>query len=59
MRDAVLTALADDLDAPTALAAVDAWVAATLGTDGLADTSDPDAALAVAQLLDAALGLAL
>jgi L-cysteine:1D-myo-inositol 2-amino-2-deoxy-alpha-D-glucopyranoside ligase len=59
VRDAVLTALADDLDAPTALAAVDAWVAATLGTDGLADTSDPDAALAVAQLLDAALGLAL
>ena len=45
---AVLAALADDLDAPTALAAVDAWVAATLGTDDLADTSDPDAALAVA-----------
>jgi L-cysteine:1D-myo-inositol 2-amino-2-deoxy-alpha-D-glucopyranoside ligase len=59
VRDAVLAALADDLDAPTALAAVDAWVAATLGTDDLADTSDPDAALAVAQLLDAALGLAL
>jgi L-cysteine:1D-myo-inositol 2-amino-2-deoxy-alpha-D-glucopyranoside ligase len=59
VRDAVLAALADDLDAPTALATVDAWVAATLGTDGLADTSDPDAALAVAQLLDAALGLAL
>ena len=29
--EAVLTALADDLDAPTALAAVDGWVAATLG----------------------------
>ena len=27
-----------------AVAAVDAWVDATLGTDGLADTSDPDAA---------------
>ena len=43
---AVLAALADDLDAPRAVAAVDAWVAATLGTDGLADTSDPDAARA-------------
>ena len=30
--DAVLAALADDLDAPTAVAAVDAWVDATLGT---------------------------
>ncbi|WP_205472285.1 cysteine--1-D-myo-inosityl 2-amino-2-deoxy-alpha-D-glucopyranoside ligase [Nocardioides sp. SYSU D00038] len=53
----VLAALADDLDAPRALRAVDAWVAATLGTDGLADTSDPDAALAVHAVLDAALGL--
>ena len=57
--DVVLSALADDLDAPTATAAVDAWVAATLGTDGLADTSDPDAAMAIAALLDAALGLSL
>ena len=40
----VLAALADDLDAPRAVAAVDGWVAATLGTDGLADTSDPDGA---------------
>ena len=38
--EAVLAALADDLDAPTAVAAVQAWVDATLGTDGLADTSD-------------------
>ena len=37
----VLTALADDLDAPTAVAAVQEWVEATLGTTGLADTSDP------------------
>lgn len=55
----VLAALADDLDAPRAVAAVDAWVRATLGTDGLADTSDPDAAMAILGVLDAALGLAL
>ena len=57
--DVVLSALADDLDAPTATAAVDAWVAATLGADGLADTSDPDAAMTIAAVLDAALGLSL
>jgi L-cysteine:1D-myo-inositol 2-amino-2-deoxy-alpha-D-glucopyranoside ligase len=55
----VLAALADDLDAPRAAAAVDAWVAATLGTDGLADTSDPDAAITLLPVLDAALGLSL
>ncbi|MQW75151.1 cysteine--1-D-myo-inosityl 2-amino-2-deoxy-alpha-D-glucopyranoside ligase [Nocardioides sp. dk4132] len=55
----VLAACAADLDAPRALRAVDAWVRATLGTDGLADTSDPDAARAVYNALDAALGLAL
>ncbi|MDP2773645.1 MAG: cysteine--1-D-myo-inosityl 2-amino-2-deoxy-alpha-D-glucopyranoside ligase [Nocardioides sp.] len=55
----VLAALADDLDAPRATAAVDAWAAATLGTDGLADTSDPDAAVQMLGLIDAALGLAL
>lgn len=55
----VLAALADDLDAPRAVAAVDAWVAATLGTDGLADTSDPEASLAILNVVDAALGLAL
>jgi L-cysteine:1D-myo-inositol 2-amino-2-deoxy-alpha-D-glucopyranoside ligase len=38
---------------------VDRWAAATLGTDGLADTSDPDAAITMLPLLDAALGLAL
>src|SRR6478609_1980160 len=41
---AVLTALADDLDAPAALASLQAWVDATLGTDGLADSSDESAA---------------
>jgi L-cysteine:1D-myo-inositol 2-amino-2-deoxy-alpha-D-glucopyranoside ligase len=55
----VLAALADDLDAPRALAAVDAWVGATLGEGGLADTSDPSAAASVLALVDAALGLAL
>jgi L-cysteine:1D-myo-inositol 2-amino-2-deoxy-alpha-D-glucopyranoside ligase len=57
--DVVLAAIADDLDAPRAVAAVEAWVGATLGTDGLADTSDPAAAATVRDLLDAALGLAL
>ncbi|WP_139983341.1 cysteine--1-D-myo-inosityl 2-amino-2-deoxy-alpha-D-glucopyranoside ligase [Nocardioides litoris] len=55
----VLAALADDLDAPRAVAAVTAWVDATLGTDGLADTSDPDAATAVLAVVDAALGVLL
>ncbi|MFJ9316027.1 cysteine--1-D-myo-inosityl 2-amino-2-deoxy-alpha-D-glucopyranoside ligase [Pimelobacter simplex] len=55
----VLEALADDLDAPRATAAIDAWVAATLGTDGLADTSDAEAAVTLLPVLDAALGLAL
>jgi L-cysteine:1D-myo-inositol 2-amino-2-deoxy-alpha-D-glucopyranoside ligase len=57
--DAVLAALATDLDAPTAVAAVDAWAAATLGAEGLADTSDPQAGLTIQALLDAALGIAL
>jgi hypothetical protein len=55
----VLVALADDLDAPRAVQLVDAWVDATLGTHGLADTSDPDAAVRIHALLDAALGLSL
>ena len=57
--DAVLNALAADLDAPAAVAAVDAWVDATLGVNGLAETGDPDAATSNAHVLDAALGLAL
>jgi L-cysteine:1D-myo-inositol 2-amino-2-deoxy-alpha-D-glucopyranoside ligase len=56
----VLTALADDLDSPRAVAAVQRWVDATLGSTGhLADTSDENAALTMHSLLDAALGLAL
>ncbi len=54
----ILAALADDIDAPRATAVVDAWVKATLGTDGLADNSDPDAAVTLLPALDAALGLA-
>ncbi|KRA28159.1 MULTISPECIES: cysteine--1-D-myo-inosityl 2-amino-2-deoxy-alpha-D-glucopyranoside ligase [unclassified Nocardioides] len=55
----VLTALADDLDAPRAVAAIDAWVKATLGTDGLADNSDTEASMTLLPVLDAALGLSL
>jgi L-cysteine:1D-myo-inositol 2-amino-2-deoxy-alpha-D-glucopyranoside ligase len=55
----VLAALADDLDAPRALAAVDRWVAGTLGDDAAADASDPSAAAAVQAVLDAALGVVL
>jgi L-cysteine:1D-myo-inositol 2-amino-2-deoxy-alpha-D-glucopyranoside ligase len=57
--DAVLGALATDLDAPAAVAAVDAWASATLGEGGLADTSDAEAGATIRTLLDAALGLAL
>jgi L-cysteine:1D-myo-inositol 2-amino-2-deoxy-alpha-D-glucopyranoside ligase len=52
---AVLSALADDLDAPTAVAAIDAWVAAT----NAGDTSDPTASATITAVLDSALGLAL
>ncbi|CAA9394139.1 cysteine--1-D-myo-inosityl 2-amino-2-deoxy-alpha-D-glucopyranoside ligase [uncultured Nocardioides sp.] len=57
--EAVTAAMADDLDAPTAVAVVQAWVDATVGTTGLADTSDREAADVVRRLLDASLGLAL
>ena len=57
--ESVLAALSDDLDAPSAVAAVEAWVDATLGTSGLADASDADASRVVHQVLDAALGLSL
>jgi L-cysteine:1D-myo-inositol 2-amino-2-deoxy-alpha-D-glucopyranoside ligase len=56
----VLAAMADDLDAPRAVAAVQGWVDATLGATGrLADASDEHASLTIHALLDAALGLAL
>ncbi len=47
---AVRTALADDLDAPTALGAVDAWAAES-------DSGDGSGAKAIRALLDARLGL--
>ena len=55
----VLAVLASDLDAPAAVELVQAWVDATLGTDGLADTSDANASATIDALLDAALGLKL
>ena len=55
----VLAALADDLDAPRAVAIVQDWVDATVGTTGLADNADPDAGPRVAALVDAALGVSL
>jgi L-cysteine:1D-myo-inositol 2-amino-2-deoxy-alpha-D-glucopyranoside ligase len=55
----VLEVLAADLDAPAAVELVQGWVDTTLGSDGLADTSDPTAAATIRDLLDAALGLKL
>ena len=51
--------LAADLDAPAAVELVQGWVDATLGSDGLADTSDDTAGATIRDLLDAALGLRL
>jgi L-cysteine:1D-myo-inositol 2-amino-2-deoxy-alpha-D-glucopyranoside ligase len=60
VTERVLAAIADDLDAPGAVAAVQGWVDATLGVaDHLADASDADAATRMSALLDAALGLKL
>jgi L-cysteine:1D-myo-inositol 2-amino-2-deoxy-alpha-D-glucopyranoside ligase len=55
--DAVLAALAEDLDAPAAVAAVAAWVETTLGNGSTAARSDESAAATVHRLLDTALGL--
>ncbi|GAA1973366.1 cysteine--1-D-myo-inosityl 2-amino-2-deoxy-alpha-D-glucopyranoside ligase [Nocardioides panacihumi] len=55
----VLEVLAADLDAPAAVELVQGWVDATVGSDGLADTSDATAAATIRDLLDAALGLKL
>ena len=51
----VRAALAHDLDAPTALAAVDAWAGASMAIDG----DDTDAPHLVAQICDALLGVPL
>ncbi len=53
----VLDALANDLDAPTAVNLVNAWVQATLGHGHLADSTDPSAGATIRELVDAALGI--
>ena len=49
------TALAEDLDAPTALRLVDHWANAT----DFGDESEPGAGEVIRELVDAALGVAL
>ena len=56
---AVLSALAADLDAPAAVTIVQAWVDASLGTDTVADKRDSSASMTVRRLADASLGLLL
>jgi L-cysteine:1D-myo-inositol 2-amino-2-deoxy-alpha-D-glucopyranoside ligase len=51
--------LADDLDAPGALAAVDAWVTGALDADSTAPDADSAAPALVRDLADALLGIAL
>ena len=63
VTEEVLAALADDLDAPRALAAIDTWAAASAASADSADSAgssdalDPAAPALVADLADAALGL--
>ncbi len=57
--DAVRARLADDLDAPGALAAVDRWAENTRLRSGAAGADDPDAHLLVRDLVDALLGVRL
>ncbi len=57
--DAVRERLADDLDAPGALAAVDRWAEQTRLRGGAAGADDPDAHLLVRDLVDALLGVRL
>lgn len=57
--EGVLAALANDLDAPTAVGLINNWVQATLGHGHLADSSDPTAGLSITMLVDAALGIQL
>ena len=54
LATAVRTALRSDLDAPAAIAAVDAWVGASLSVEG-----DDDGAQVFLDLVDALLGIAL
>jgi len=59
VRSAVLAALAEDLDAPSALQIVQEWVDMTNGVGGHAIRKDRDAPEQVRLLVDAALGLSL
>ncbi|MFZ2504488.1 MAG: hypothetical protein WAW88_17640, partial [Nocardioides sp.] len=53
--DAVLAALADDLNAPAALGVIDDWATRTAA----GEDSDPEAGAAISALVDAALGIQL
>ncbi|MGL5823880.1 MAG: cysteine--1-D-myo-inosityl 2-amino-2-deoxy-alpha-D-glucopyranoside ligase [Nocardioides sp.] len=55
----VLASLAEDLDAPSAVAKVTGWAEATLGHGALADTTDPAAGAHIRAVVDAALGIQL
>lgn len=59
VAQAVLSALAADLDAPAAIAILQEWVDATLGVDAVADRRDDLAARTIRSLADASLGLVL
>ena len=58
MLEEVRAALADDLDAPRAISAVDAWVAAAEYDDGAAHTGDERGPGLAARTVDALLGIA-
>jgi L-cysteine:1D-myo-inositol 2-amino-2-deoxy-alpha-D-glucopyranoside ligase len=57
--DAVLDALSTDLDAPAAVAAVDAWAEATLEGPSEPGAAVADAGVTIRSVVDAALGLTL
>lgn len=57
--EAVRERLADDLDAPGAVAAVDAWVAAQADAEAAGSATDPEAPGLVARTVDALLGIRL
>ena len=59
VEQAVLSALAADLDAPAAVTILQEWVDASLGTDTVADKRDSSAPMTVRRLADASLGLLL
>jgi L-cysteine:1D-myo-inositol 2-amino-2-deoxy-alpha-D-glucopyranoside ligase len=56
---AVRRTLADDLDTPATLSAVDAWADAALGDTDCGDATDPDAPALMRRTVDALLGIRL